>query len=239
MSTFALSKTEIDKIDKPFKLTVFGFIRESQKLFPTSSSSNNFHIIPDIISYLILLYYHQTEGFNKDLCGKNITISNNDKIIDNKNSNGWSTVYGKRIIPSTLNDIMYTWKFKNIGDATEWLNIGIDNANATLINKCGYKHNEKACYWYYGFGTVYSWDNGAKSPSKIERFQDKNDILTMKLKFDKNAGILSYAVNEKEFVAYSNITRDSLLDYRMAISLNKYHKNVSVELIEFNVEKLT
>ena len=73
MSTL-LRQTNIDKIDIKSRDIVNGFIRISQTVLFSANSS--FYVIPNLVSYIILSYYYETDEFNPDLCGKNITISN-------------------------------------------------------------------------------------------------------------------------------------------------------------------
>ena len=131
-----LSKTEIDQIDIKIKDIVFGFIK------------NIILNVPDLVCYLIVSFYYEKESFNPNLCGPDITLSNDSKIMDNRDGKGrYSTVYGKYVIPSTIN-ATYIWKFKNIGTKIDFLRIGIDNADAKWINDASYDQKECAFYAY-------------------------------------------------------------------------------------------
>eukprot|EP01084_Bolivina_argentea_P315580 546773_1 len=100
----------------------------------------------------------------------------------------------------------YIWKFKNIHTKTMSLRIGIDNAKAKWVNSDFDRKKEKACYAYGGYsGHIYGWNQEHKTG--YDRFYNKGDILSMKLSFNENCGVLSFKVNNgKEFIATNNVT---------------------------------
>ena len=89
---------------------------------------------------------------------------------------------------------------------------------------------EKASYSVWAHGEANQWDKRYK---KIENSFNKNgDIIIMKLKFDKNCGVLTFKINDnKQFIAFNNIYKDNELMYRVAITTQHIHE--SIQLIEF------
>ena len=139
--------------------------------------------------------------------------------------------YGKLIIPS-LSIETYIWKFKNIskyGD-TVCLFFGIDNANnPNCINKCLFRNKLKASYSYYvDDGRINDW-TGREVFNDMQQMS-QNDIITMKLQFTENNGILTFQLNDnKEIIASNNIKRDKSLKYRMTINMGT--PRLSVQLL--------
>ena len=222
-------------VDQVSLYLIKGIIRRCEILL-SNKNNCNFNAIPNIISHIILSFYCEIELFNINLCGKYINISPNCKIMDNKGSKGWGTVYGTRII-NPLIDNIYIWKFKNIGTTTKYLSIGIDNAMAKCINDKLFKTTYKASYCYYARGGIFSWngDNNAGEIEKLSLFEKKDNILTMKLTLTKNQNTLSFKVNdENEFVAFTNITREKYYHYRLAVSC-KNKQFVSIKLMYFTI----
>lgn len=221
----ALSKADLDKIRDNDKFAVAGFIRNVQTLF---DSEGAFYIIPDLVSLLILSFYHTFDRFDKDLCGTRIRTSDDGLVVDNDHINDtrhfqYSTIYGIMVIDSMING-KYIWKFRNLGPQTYTLNIGIDNADANCLESGTYKNKKKASYIYHsGGGEMYVWDKNFsalnKNRNKI-RFNEKNSILTMELEFVENrkGGILRFKVDQQEFNGYDDVLREEGLKYRMCVS---------------------
>ena len=213
MSTLDLTK--IKQIEQKHKYFVHGYIRNMQNIY-------SFHIIPALIINLCLLFwYDSTDEFDPKLTGIRIKISNKNKTIKHTNSMGWSTSYGKRII-SSINNNTYIWKLKNIQNSTVRIYIGIDNSNAKCINDRFHIKKDEACYAYNAYcGQLFSW-NSSEVQSRPMSFEGRDRILTMKLVFNnKDEGILSFRPGDdrKEFIIWKNITRDKLLQYRLAICM--------------------
>ena len=122
----ALSLEDIKNIDQETTDIVYGYIRESQKLFSTKHDS--FYIISDLIISSILLFYRTTEYFCK--AGEGITISGNNKNIITKtgNQHSWSnTSYCFNWIESKSNKII-TWTFK----LDKLITVAIDSSVVTF-----------------------------------------------------------------------------------------------------------
>ena len=209
----------MEDIDQNTLDLVNGFIKKSQILLP--HKLNTFYIIPKLVLFTILSYYHEMEYFDKNLCGPIFKITNENKTINNINNTdyGYKTCYGAKIISSMLNKT-YIWTIKNNETQTGGLCIGIDNAGAKWKDTDFDSKKEKASYAYNGCnGALYGWNHDRKSGYPM--FRVKNDILIMKLQFVKNnnKGILSYKVNDdKEFITHQDIPRENELNYRFAIS---------------------
>ena len=111
----------------------------------------------------------------------------------------------------------------------DFINIGIDNAAAKWINSTIYNKKHQASYTYYGWnGFLYLWDDN-ESKINLPIWKKPGDILTMKLEFTTNGGILSFAVNDGIEFGKINVTIKKGLNYRMAVSL---YTESAVQIIE-------
>ena len=133
-----------------------------------------------------------------------------------------------------INLYKYSWKFQNIGTKASFLNIGIDNANAKWVNSYFHVRRDEACYAYHGnSGDLFAWNQNSK---RVGSFYKIGGILIMKLKFTENNAILSYKANdEKEFIAWNNITTNKELKYRLAVTIRGGN---GLRLIEFTEQDL-
>ena len=107
-SCFEISKAK--KADDATNLLVFGYIRTSNGIHKISAN------IPDLICFIVLVYYMEQEYFDKP--GKDCKISDDKMNVTRMNGSDYnSTTYCKQWIPSTSN-VIVTWKFKikNIGN---------------------------------------------------------------------------------------------------------------------------
>ena len=222
----------INEINSRDKDLVFGFVRQSRDLFYINTQ----HIIPEIISYVTLSYYYIFDTFNRNKCGSRLRILNNNKTITNRNIiqpfDAYSTVYGSNIIDSMTNGT-YIWKFRNVGDQTYCLNIGIGNANGPCLESGLHANTRRAHYLYHCAGHSYSWQYRGVVKWQLPQFNQIQDVLTMKLQFikGKNKGILSYKINNNdEFITFDDVLREFWLSYRMVVSANSMHK-ITIEIV--------
>ena len=233
MSKLDLSK--IKEIPQRDKDVIHGYIRNVQDTY-FQDIDESFHIIPALLINLCILFCCDiTDEFDPKLTGKCIEISNKNKtILHIAKDVGWSTSYGKRIIPSIDNNT-YIWKLKTIQNSTISVYIGIDNSNAKWINDRFHTKTDKASYAYNAFtGRLFSWNDGPNTRTKYTHsFEGKDNIMIMKLIFNNNnEGILSYQIgNRPEYIAYRDVVRDKLLDYRLAICMHA--RFTGVELMQF------
>ena len=224
-----LNDSELQKVDKIFKYTVFGYIRQQQTEYSSST------IIPQLVIVIILAFYlDDTDEFDEKYCGKYISISNNNKTITYHRKKYWgsNTCYGKKIINSLSNGI-YIWKIKFIKGSND-MNIGIDNAKATHCNGNIYENREKGLYaLYLEAGYIFSWKKGGYRLD-IKRFEKRNDndTLIMTLHLDSKKSKLCFkwknSDNNKEFIAFDNILREDGLYYRFAITCREHNQSVQI-----------
>ena len=190
MATVDLAKTK--NIQQIHKNVVYGYIRNVQN---TVFSENNdpFYIIPKLIIRLCLLFWYEAmDEFDPKLCSKNMKISNDKKTVSMK-TNGSSSCYGSIIIDSTIKNVEYIWKIKNIGDNAA-VYIGIDNSNAKWTEDYFDNQHEKASYAYGLYlGKICQWNATKKSGAPRAK---KGDIVTMILKFGTKKATLDIKVND-------------------------------------------
>ena len=258
-----LRSKEVDTVDHESKCLVFGYIKRSQKLLPSTTEDNNnaFYTISNLIIYIILSYYYDCDQFDSDLCGEGINISNNNKMIDNKNINHiryshgsrYRTVYGSNIISSTIKDKRYKWRIKTVGVATRGLYIGIDSTFSikNRLNEC-FAHQRNSRHFddhdlddsddgvFYAYrcstGTILTGDDRLPREGFCE-FKAKGDILSISLSFDEDGkGKLVYCINndnDKKFILSDNIYKNIGLNYRLAITMcdNSYGNDICLQLL--------
>ena len=240
-----LNKMNLDRIRDDDKFAVLGFVRQTQQLL---DSTNTFYIIPELVIFTILSYYHALDMFDKDLCGKHLQVSDDGMTIDNNHIttsvwNQYSTVYGKLVIDSMKNGI-YIWEFKNLEERTIAVNFGIDNADTNCLESGTFCNKVKASYTYHaGGGEIYFWDMYSASFDYYKLLQNKKkpkfdkigSILMMKLEFveDIKEGTLSFKIDDgTEFVVSDNVLREQGLKYRMAVSADPYgDRKLKIQLL--------
>ena len=221
---------QIKYIKQDVQFTVWGYIRQ------TENELSLFCVIPPIISHLCLSYYHQPEYFEKT--GKEIEISN-DKMTVIKKVKGApfkefkNTTYGATWINSTVHQIV-EWKFK-INVLTRSMYICLVSCDNRENDDC----NER--YYYEDFpnfgicssGTMYlNYDRssgGFKSETDSQCHFGKKDVISMIL--NTKCRELSLRKREQIFLVAKEVTVDSKIKYKMAISLRDLSDSIS--LIDF------
>ena len=227
----ASSKSKLfDQIDNKAKVLINGYMREIQQLFNNQNVS--YYVIPIDINRICFMFYYIFEQFDENRCGEEISITNNNKTIDNK-SGGKGTCFGKCVISSILDNI-YIWKIKTIGTSTSCISIGIADAESLWFNDHSDLVENTISYGYAVCDAALVYCSKDASTNKdIPAFTKKGDVLTMKLKFNPNKSTLSFRINnDDEFIAFDNVERAKELKYRLAISM--WDRRSAVELIEFN-----
>ena len=184
-----LNKSELQKLDKISKYTVFGYIRK-QKSDDLSSNT-----IPKLIIVIILAFYvDDTDKFDENHCGQYIKLTNNNTAVSMM-TNGANTCYGKKII-SSLSNGKYIWKIK-LFKGDDRINIGIDNSNATHCNGNIFFKRGKA---YYGldvkYGYPFSWNHEHNKKDFIPYNRDLSDTIIMKLYLKNYLCFLMNFVNQ-------------------------------------------
>ena len=210
----------LKKIDIKIRYLIFGFVRKSQQLL---FYYNKYNLnISELISYIILSYYHHVEYFryfNK----KFYQTSNNKKIIT-KLSGKAGTCYGAINILYE-NDGIHTYRLKII-HLNSGCCIGIDeHTNGKFINSYFYKSKTKF-YAYSGFnGKKYSFhEMGLEFGSKF----GAGDIVEMII--DLNDKSLLFSVNDNESMKAFKI-EPTEKGYYMFVCLG--YKDDKVELLSY------
>eukprot|EP01084_Bolivina_argentea_P244634 409777_1 len=128
-----LSKQDIERIDHRCKCLVFGFIKISQKILPTS---HQFYIIPDLVLYLILSYYYGNYEWSETNKGAFI-LSNFNKTVQWKD-HATTTAFGATDL---LQGETYKIKIKIIKLPDNWCVIGIIDSDSKLEYGAHYELN--------------------------------------------------------------------------------------------------
>eukprot|EP01084_Bolivina_argentea_P204012 348354_1 len=220
----------ITEVDQKTKDIVLGFIKKSNQLLVNNS---NF-IIPEIIHFVCLLYYYQSEYFTQHGDAINIGHTNDiakfsDNTIYESSSN---TVYGKVIIDKATKYNKYIWKFK-ITDPSERVIIGfgIDSSDKEFSDTAFYSHNSNPYYAYYtgdGDGARFS-DVQHVYGDYGKEYIKHNDEIKMELTIGNTS--LRYYVNDEDLgVAFDDVKFENNERYAMAVCIDE---KVTIELIDF------
>ena len=206
METFLKS---IKLIRQKEQYKVSGYVREAQKEFP----DDNYFIIPPLVIYTILYYFHEFEGFHPDNHGEGTTVNDTNDIITLE-SDTWQSAYGKMIINATDNPCIYEWKMIITCIELEGaghLLIGIhsfENCDKILDNDFTEKYlhtNKSSRAWAMcDNGKKYSRDMGEYGIDYGDKLWEDGDILKMILNTNDNS--LSFGRNDTDYgVAFANI----------------------------------
>ena len=218
---------EPKNVDQRTRNIIFGFIREAQELLP-SIDDNPYYIIPTVIIFKCIEFYHLIEYFVE--CGSKMTIEDKLTLISGHTD---FTGYGMMKIPSYNNAKTYEWKVKinNIKEKGGLVCIGIiDATNDTketqfqtescplyAIESC--KHNG-IDLWTKDNGDWYNLDLGA------------GDILTIIL--NMKTATISFLINgvDNNNMLSRDVVQAKDLEYRLAVTMRRVE--TSVTLLYFN-----
>ena len=217
--SFGISKAKYAA--ESYNLLVFGFTRINM------DNSDNF--IPDLICFIILLYYMNDEYFDKP--GKDIKISADKLSITRISGNSFqSTTFCKQWISSTSNSVS-KWKFK-IEKKTGFIAVGItqnDNCYDKYFVWFSVQKNIDV-YAIDAWGEAIDNDKGHEFERKdYLRFGVNDEIIytldipSREIRFQVN--------NEKENIIWSNITVGQDVKYKFAICLKT--EGSKITLIDF------
>ena len=211
---------------------VNGYLQEIQK-------STSIGVLPkDIVDQCLLFFYDGIDRFDPKLCGDFIKISDGDRRITNTKDNTYQTAYGSKVI-SSINEAEHTWYIKiDCNYINDYYNnhqlfVGIDNANATSINKgFTYQYGQKAWYATDADGQIFCWNN-LFADWGLNRFVD-NPIIELNMKITNTESKLAYycidEAGDRCLLSEVNIERDKSLYYRLAVGMFK--KDQSVQIID-------
>ena len=222
---------------------VFGYVRNltQNDEIPTN--------IPDVICYMMLIYFYIEECFMKSKEGfSNVTISEDQFTITqtentSSNCNYYNTIFCKNWI-DIMSDKLVTWKFKineillqgiTFGLVTNknWLNWGINTECPFLMRyqKTNIQTND----------AIYSFSQRYKVYSKLDEttcrygdirdvYYNPNDIIT--IKFDVEDGCLWFSINDgTERIIYYSVDKQINIRYKLFVCLHA--KETSITMTKF------
>eukprot|EP01083_Nonionella_stella_P166290 555648_1 len=219
--------TTLVGMDRATKLTVFGYIRQCEKLLISKHRSN---VIPSLVIHICIWYYH-TESFGA--CSPCISLNYSRDTGDTATyiSGGRGTVFGKFCV-QMKEAMTYRWKIQIIGKLCNSMDIGLSSSNdpsAIADNfSCGqfnfgsyssggHKHNYQSF-----FGKPYGKGYGS------------GDLIEMELN-TKQRTLSFYKNYSFQGIAFWHIPLDKY--YCLAISLGG--EQDTVKLIGFDINKHT
>ena len=226
MSSVKVDINWLKQIDDKIKCVIFGYIRNVQNILP---SNKPFYNIPQLISYIILLYFYEYECF--EIAGKDIKISSNGKIITKKstfNLNLKNTTFGEYIIEWKNNNdnIIYEWKIK-LNKIHRWDVIGFASNHTQNDNDyMSSKINPFYCIFMGGFKLRLN---------KILEYSDvfkSGDIIKINFNLIQKK-LIFYKDTISNGIVFKNIQCNDGIKYKLAICLSKNESEI--ELIDFKV----
>ena len=115
-----VSLTWLKTVPTPYRLCVFGYTRNAQKLL---TQHNSYFNIPSLVIFKILEFYFQRDIFI--LHDMNVTVNEDKTIATHNEEDTYDAVYAEMTI-NFDSGLIYEWKIKVLdrGDGRE--NIGID-----------------------------------------------------------------------------------------------------------------
>ena len=202
-----LDLTQAQSLMQKTKLTVYGYIRETEKCLSIS--------IPfGLINVLILFYGDQNDKWDPKVIGKYLELKDYDLTVTNTADSEQGNVFGTRICEKKG---MYQWKFKinHIHTDHEEMCIGIWRVEQDKIPPIDvhFPKGKEQGYAYYLIGLKTDVHTGMAGDIYGIQSPKTGDIVHMILDLDKLT--LSFKVNDVDYgVAYDNIKQAK---YRAAI----------------------
>ena len=166
-------------------------------------------------------------------CGYGIIRNKQCTVISRQGQSDATSAYGNIIIPSSITNKIYQWKFKILKLYTFSICLGIDDANCHSLNTnfIGQNSQKTVNYGLWSNAKIQSFNDKIANIDYGTSFKD-NDIIIMTLNLKLRT--LSFGINNiNQGVAFKNIINDKNLSYRMAIRL---FSNTSVQLLSFMVK---
>ena len=106
------------------KDAVAGYLRENAQLN-----------IPPLVANLCLLFWFDVrDEFDDELKGEDMVLTNEKRRVHRAIQSGWDTLYGKKLIPSTMNGT-YSWRYRIIGSYVGDTFIGIGETQRDMLNR--------------------------------------------------------------------------------------------------------
>ena len=194
----------VKDIDDYTKSIVYGFVHSSQKLFDKEQST--YYTISDLITSLIILYYHQTEYFAK--CPDDIQVNETKDMVQSTNT-AERSIFGDIKINKHTYCNKFVWKFMVLNCSQGMLLFfGIDASE--------YKKTTGLLLSYGQYQNCFTEQN-------------KENIVEME--FDTKNTTLRYYVNGRDQgISFDDVSFDNDEQYTMAISCNN---PVTVKLLDF------
>lgn len=226
---------KLKSIEQKSKDIVSGYIRQSQFVFKTD---NPYYIIPPLVHYLCIGYYHISEFFMTK--SERVTLNDDKTIITYNSKEGYVTAYGNVHI-NVSDKSIYTWTFKILYNGIDEIHIGIDTINPQQDDdKLFCEGNTRNSDDFYAAGAEFYHFADDREETTTTTYEEvpyfhNNGIISMEFNcVDKS---LNYCFiddkdkNEEIKFGYNCIELDMNRTYRMAIGCGWI--NDCVQLLKF------
>ena len=224
------SKLDIEKlktIDKDVQFTVFGFIRNAQKLFP--SSDNPYYTIPELVVYISLKFYY--EGAIWDLFDTDYSLSNHKRTLTRikcEDQVGWDSTSYVNIEVDSMEKCIAKWYIRIDKSVGNFAMIGFVGGRLTT-NKGLFGRDD---YVYFGY-------QGAKQHLPTCKdgwvlygasFGDNDEICSV---LDLKKKEISWHKNGiSQGIAFKNIECRHGMKYRLGISFHEKGSSATIDRFE-------
>ena len=231
----------IKDVDGYIKNVVNGYIHASQSLLP--HEQNAYYIIPPLIYYLVIGYYHNPEYFA--LFPESITINDDkNKAIHNPQTISGISIFGNMKISKNMHSNKFIWTIKISGPSSGLaIAIGIDADSSKNVEKL-FDCNKNADGPFYAYESELFYGSRQtnlnyytpkeQSISHAEygvSYAADNEDHTLKMELNTKNKTLRYYVNgQDQGVAINDVMLDNNEEYTLAISADF---NVTVQLLQF------
>ena len=211
---------KLNSIDNRTKDSVFGYIRLMEREL-------SFDNIPDLISFLILLYYYHNEYFAK--YGEQVKVSNDNMIITNLIQYPRCTVYGNTWIDTNIPQIAI-WKLKiSVRDRDFGITMSSKDTRLNHVNP--YFPNDNP--WY---ALSPNWNEAHDDPYLfIEPWWDWRHSCSFSVILDTKNRTISVRKDEDSelLMIYQGIDIGEGIKYKLGVIL--YSKGDNATLIDFDL----
>ncbi len=211
MQPFILAK----EASESTKSVVYGYLRRIYPLFS------------DLVFYICLMYYYESEYFDK--CGEGHIISDDKRTVTRSVFGVWnSTVYCHKWINSNTNNII-TWTFKIAKNEDRGIAVGICSSDDCLNGdfQAGTVPSYSICT------NGYMFIGGLYTPAhQYEKLFEQSNIISIIL--DLKQAKLCYKLNDKLKDLITGITKRDDVRYKFAIAMT--NEGDCIELMDHFVQ---
>lgn len=261
MEEILFDKQLLFQMDTKTKLFVYGFMRRHSNSLRLANNNNSFYNIPELVTYICLLYFYSVEYFkcaqpggiiSKDL--KTVSIMEDQHAMIQQDKDGfieiynnihtkWISFFGRHNIESTSNcHCVWDLKLHSLKDC--YFIIGLTTNRNNKINNqyLPFQRNKRDInYAYYLQCNEGYYKYKRKQYGDFEKFKGCQELI-VSMDLNLNEKTISYSlINPKSLfkikkfqgIMYGNVKKNDNIKYSLAVSC--YGKNAKCTVMDFRV----